>query len=411
MAARAAVTQRPQYGVETDIGTAVAASKSLRTIGLKVEPDIKRETIVPAGRQFGTGVYTKSEASKGSLDGQVCARELTDVLALVFGDAYSTSQPYSGVVSRSFHVVEDANAWTVQAGDTTNAVEVAGLIATDADFVFEKNSGKAEIKVGLIGQIFDNEATLTASPVDLDNIILTGAGVSVYIASTLAGLDSSPTQLTSVIGAKVKFDKIRTVAWFLNAAKTSWSDVVADNASGSDVELTLEADSAGRAFLTYLRDNTTKYIRIVVTGETIASTYEYELTFDFAVTPKDYNEKEEDGVYAVTVPLAIIEDVDNFSHKVTLVNDQALLTALTPTFGSATSTAGGYTFGITNYDADYTWAATVPGGTATIGSISGSDATVTVTGLGSAVTAITTVTTARTLYANGSATKSGTSLA
>lgn len=411
MSARAAVTQRPQYGVETAIGTSVAADKAFRSLSLTVEPKVETETIKPAGRRFGTGTYVKSESSEGSLEGQVCARELTDVLGLVFGDATATSEPYAGVTGRTFVLSDDAQSWTVQAGDATNAVEVAGVIATGVDFEFEKNSGKAEIKVKLVGQVYDNEATLTASPVEELSAILTGAGTSVYIADTLAGLDADPTQLPYAISEKIKFEKMRDVAWYTDASKPSWSDVVADDASGSELELVIEASEAGRAFLGYLRDGTSKYIRVVTTGATIASTYKQKLTIDLCVAPSGYKEKEEDAVYAVTVPLTVVEDEDGFSHQVSLQNDVDLLAGLTPTTGSATPTAGGFTFNITNYDGAYTWTATAPGATVTIGTPSGSTALVTVSGLGSSVSKTVTIGTSRTLYKAGSATRSGTSSA
>ena len=82
------------------------------------------------------------------------------------------------------------------------------------------------------------------------------------------------------------------------------------------------------------------------------------------------------------------------------------LTALTPTFGTPTTTANGFTVQITNYSNLYTWA-----GTATASgsvSISGSGL-VTVTGVAPSTSSTATITTTRTGYTSGSATVSGTS--
>ncbi len=81
--------------------------------------------------------------------------------------------------------------------------------------------------------------------------------------------------------------------------------------------------------------------------------------------------------------------------------------ALTPTFGTPTATADGFTVQISNYDAAFTW-----GGSATASgsvSISGTGL-VTVTGVAPGTSSTATITTARTGYTSGSATVSGTSV-
>jgi hypothetical protein len=80
--------------------------------------------------------------------------------------------------------------------------------------------------------------------------------------------------------------------------------------------------------------------------------------------------------------------------------------ALTPTFGSPTATADGYTVSITNYSDSYSWA-----GTATAsGSVAISETgLVTVSGVAPGTSSVATITTTRTGYAAGSATISGTS--
>jgi uncharacterized repeat protein (TIGR02543 family) len=78
---------------------------------------------------------------------------------------------------------------------------------------------------------------------------------------------------------------------------------------------------------------------------------------------------------------------------------------LTPTFGTPTTTANGFTVQISNYDAAYTWA-----GTATAsGSVSISGNLVTVTGVAPSTSSTVTITTSRTGYPGATATVSGTS--
>ena len=82
--------------------------------------------------------------------------------------------------------------------------------------------------------------------------------------------------------------------------------------------------------------------------------------------------------------------------------------ALTPTFGSTTATADGFTVQISNYSASYTWAgsATASGSVAINGT-----GLVTVTGVAPGTSSTATITTTRAGYTGGSATVTGTSLA
>ncbi|MDP4014366.1 MAG: hypothetical protein U0990_10270 [Candidatus Nanopelagicales bacterium] len=82
-------------------------------------------------------------------------------------------------------------------------------------------------------------------------------------------------------------------------------------------------------------------------------------------------------------------------------------TALTPTFGTPTSTADGFTVQVSNYDAAYTWGATATSGAV---AISGTGL-VTVTGLAPQASSTVTVTTNRTSYTGGTSNVTGTASA
>ncbi|MEI8082224.1 MAG: fibronectin type III domain-containing protein, partial [Actinomycetes bacterium] len=80
-----------------------------------------------------------------------------------------------------------------------------------------------------------------------------------------------------------------------------------------------------------------------------------------------------------------------------------------PALGSATSAVDGFTVPVTNYDPAFDWTASVPvpGATASIGGISGPNATVTVAGLAPGEATTLTVSTSRAGYLPGSATAQG----
>ena len=84
------------------------------------------------------------------------------------------------------------------------------------------------------------------------------------------------------------------------------------------------------------------------------------------------------------------------------------IAARTPTFGSITTTVGGFTTPVTNYDAAFTWGVVASAGSASIDPVSG---LLTVSGLVTGASASVTISTTRTGYSNGSAVASGSAIA
>jgi uncharacterized repeat protein (TIGR02543 family) len=83
--------------------------------------------------------------------------------------------------------------------------------------------------------------------------------------------------------------------------------------------------------------------------------------------------------------------------------------ALNPNFGTPTATADGFTVVISNYSASYSWNYTTSAGAVTAGTASGSNITLTVTGLAPGSSATVTATTTRTGYTGGTNAVSGAS--
>ena len=106
--------------------------------------------------------------------------------------------------------------------------------------------------------------------------------------------------------------------------------------------------------------------------------------------------------------------VANFFGSANATSTQIQIAAppaqLDSTFGSVTSFLGGYSVNVNNYDATYTYEATVNKGVVSVGIASGRNLPLTVTGLSSAENAQVTVTTSKSGATNGSGTVSGTSL-
>jgi hypothetical protein len=124
------------------------------------------------------------------------------------------------------------------------------------------------------------------------------------------------------------------------------------------------------------------------------------------------------GTATTTVSATGLQPNRSYSTTVTAINaggnasntvsqTTSLGPALTPTFGANSSTVGGFTGSVTNYDANYTFGISTSVGSVSFSSPSGSTRAFTVTGLSSGQSATVFVTTSRTGYSSGSAQTTG----
>ena len=116
------------------------------------------------------------------------------------------------------------------------------------------------------------------------------------------------------------------------------------------------------------------------------------------------------GISPNTASVATITTTrtDYRTGTVTSTSTSSLAAALTPTVSSATSAFGGFTFDVTNYNSAYTFSLSATSGTATAGTPAGNSLPITVTGLSSGQSATVSISTTRSGYVVGSATRAGT---
>ena len=113
--------------------------------------------------------------------------------------------------------------------------------------------------------------------------------------------------------------------------------------------------------------------------------------------------------YTFRVAANNIAGISSYSNEVQVT---PLGLGLVPTFGTSTATADGFTFNVTNYNANYNWSGeiTVGSGTVTLGTPNGVTLPVTVSGMGSGATSSIRMRTTRITYDTATATTAGTAL-
>ncbi|MFZ9926891.1 MAG: hypothetical protein ACO3FB_03750 [Candidatus Nanopelagicaceae bacterium] len=128
-------------------------------------------------------------------------------------------------------------------------------------------------------------------------------------------------------------------------------------------------------------------------------------------TNQTYIASSDDSGKFLRVDITATNYFGNKSAVSSTVEIAPVATQLDSTFGTVTSTLGGFTVNVNNYNADFQYSAATTAGIVTVGTASGSNLPLTITGLTSAQSANVTVTTTRAGVPNGTGSVSGAALA
>jgi hypothetical protein len=179
----------------------------------------------------------------------------------------------------------------------------------------------------LMARQVEDGITLSDPVTDLPLIPILPKDTSVYLDTTVGGLGG--TKLLRALEVDWSLgDRLGTV-WPLNDALDSFAAVYETEPSG-EVNITMEADAAGMALLSQMRDGSSRYLRIETVGPIIETTIPYKLTCDFHVKHRDVGSfGDEDDLMTIEWPLGMFVDgswsgetFDAIAGQITLVNTQ-----------------------------------------------------------------------------------------
>lgn len=338
--ARQTSTQAVQIGLEAVAGTAVPATKSLQSLSVTLNPQVESSAFRPKGSKYPTVVTANKEWAGGDLEGTPTYDEIVVPLSSVLTqatvsevmDGATPTGAYRWVFDPASQGADDPAIFTVEEGDSTQAERMTHGLVTDFDL--EMNRGEVSMGGSMIGQRIETGVALTADPDPLavDLVPIQPGQVCVYVADTVAGLESAPgvsnaaarqgTALSVHPSIGGRFDPV----WYLNCVLESFGTYVEAPEPDFTVEYMVEANAAGLEWLDRFRTGATQFVRIEATGPAIYSdgdtTVNYRLTWDFAVKTLEPGEKsDEDGVYAIQPTLQVVHDAAwGKASQVTVVN-------------------------------------------------------------------------------------------
>lgn len=325
---RTTVNQVTQIGVETTHGTTVAATKILEAI--QIEPGIKstNKSHRSQGRKHTAVVTQGKELVEFKASGEADYAEMVYPFSSALGAATITT-PVGGTNSRQWLFAPPLTGntsvvtYTVEKGDSVRAFKFGYGLFTGVDLKFSRDS--VDFSGDGIGQLLSDGITMTPglSPVGLLPIL--GDQVNYYVDTTQAGLGG--TQFLDCLEAEFSWSGAYGQYWPMVRANPSFTRHT-DLAPSANFKMTVQANAAGMAYVSDLRNGDKKYIRVEAIGPVaLEATIYPTLTIDMCASVSNVGAfADKDGIYAYEITWEIVEDATwNHACEITLINS---LTAL-----------------------------------------------------------------------------------
>lgn len=309
MAERTSVTQITQIGVEATPGTAVAANKQLQA--LSIEPAIKTgvKTFRPKGGKFATIAALGREWSEAKITGDVaCYNHLTYVLASALAYAAPVQQGGTAAYLWTFTPAQSeedtVKTFTVECGSDARAGKFAHGIVTG--FTLKVTRDEISLDGTMLGQAYQDGVAMTGSPTAIAIQPILPTDADLYLDATAANIGTS--KLMRAFSAEFSIADRFGAIWPINSAVDGFATTV-EREPKAQLKLLVEADQVGMGPLAAMRNGDKRYIRLLVEGPTIASTYCYALQLDLVGVVTEVGEfSDEEGVYAIEWIFDVVHD-------------------------------------------------------------------------------------------------------
>jgi hypothetical protein len=277
MAQRPEILEILQWGIESTFGTAVDADLRPQSISIDLDPKIPTEEDRSQGFKSSTGVVVMKEHCEASIKGNASFNDLAYLFSTLLCEPVITT-PVGGTNARLFTFfpsdtdADTFNSLTIQKGSSVGASEVPGCRMDELELTFVPDKG-VDMKGKLIGKAIEDGITMTASPTLIAKESISPRGISVYLATSEAGLAAG--QINPLEG-KWSMKNRHTPVFTLDASETSFDETVERGLMAAG-QITVSQDSAANAYMTALRAGSKRFIKFVCRGSLIEGSLYNEL--------------------------------------------------------------------------------------------------------------------------------------
>jgi len=299
MPERASLLQASQWGVESVMGTSVAADKRLLGTGIEVGIKADIKSFRPMGQKFSTLAALGKEWAEATITGQLCYTDWIYLMAS--GVAYAApaqqaaTTAYKWTASPEQAVEDTVKSFTIEMGGTVRAHKFTHGLVNNLGYSITRE--EASVKGSIIGQRITDGITMTATPTDIGLVPVLPTQVDITLDTAAAGLGT--TKLLRVLSVDFETGDRFSPVWPIDSAQVSFATYVEKEPSPS-FKIKVAADSVGMALLANMRAGTKGFFRVKGTGSLIASTYYHTFQHDICAVVSDVADfSDEDGVYAI----------------------------------------------------------------------------------------------------------------
>lgn len=307
---RASINETVQIGVETTEGTAVPANKFLPGLSIDLSPNTTSNEQNTAGVKLPTIHQPGFEYSdvKVSSNGPTYDEILYLLNSLLVHAApvqEGATTAYTSTFAPSGTQPDTVDTFTVEQGSAVRAAKAAGMRITDLGLDWDRDSLK--LSGGGLARLMTDAITLTASPTAIPQVVMQPKDISIFVDPTFGALGT--TKLLRALKGSLKIGNRFGGVKANDKAQTSFAAMVELAVKGT-IDLTLEADAAGMAFLTQYRNATRLFMRVDITSDLLAGTAKpYKSLIDIAVDVSKINPySDEQGVRCIPVSGTIVYD-------------------------------------------------------------------------------------------------------
>jgi len=305
MGEKASIFQGVQIGIESEVGTPVAANKKLLGISMVPGPRVESSKFRAMGQKYPSSVAINKEWTELAISGLLSYNEIVYLLSSLISAPTPAQQgattAYKWTFVSNTSAEDVGKTFTVEQGDANSAWEAAGARVSGLTLTFNRNevtlngSGLAEALVTGI--------SLTGSPTEIDPIIVLPGHLSFKMADTQAGL-AGATAMTRGFSMEWSLTEKIGMAW-----PVGQDPVTVEKEPEFMAKLRLATDTVGHGLLATMRANTTKWFRIKGTGALIEDTYYNDFQIDFPAKISDAGDPEDnEGIHVMEYALTGIHD-------------------------------------------------------------------------------------------------------
>lgn len=283
--ARALVNRLVQVGPEVTKGTAVAASKQLPSMDIRLSRTLDIAKFRAAGYKITTVKQMLKDFGSGTLnESPINFTEIVYALSTIVTPVIST--PGGATLARKWLFTakatgEDAfTTLTVQEGDATAGRQMVYTLFTDLNFALSTEG--ATVSGSLLGRA-PAAASLTGSPTAIAQLPGSPRGVDIYMDAI--GGTIGTTKVTRAGAASFGIANRQAPFWVLNTTFPSFAETV-ETPPDLTASFTTEDNAESRTLYDSISaaSNPVKLMRYLVTGPLIEGSTYYTLKVDFAAS-------------------------------------------------------------------------------------------------------------------------------